>query len=56
MKDIMCKLMDSLLNKKEITLKPNEIKLIVELVEKLENEICDYKTALEPNSYEDGNN
>lgn len=53
----MSKLMAALIEHKEITLTEEEIKTLVELVEMLENQIQDYKIALDPNSYEepDGN-
>lgn len=52
MKEIMKKLMTALLEHKEVTLTPEEIKLLVESTEKLENQVYDYKLALDPNSYE----
>lgn len=52
MKDIMKKLMTALLELKEITLTLEEIKQLIEAVEKLENQVYDYKKALDPNSYE----
>lgn len=57
MKEIMKKLMTALLEQKEVTLTPKEVKLLVEETEKLENQVYDYKLALDPNSYEepDGN-
>lgn len=57
MREIMSKLMAALIEHKEITLTEEEIKTLVELVEMLENQIQDYKIALDPNSYEepDGN-
>jgi len=57
MKEIMKKLMLALIQQKEVTLTLEEIKQLVELVESLENQVYDYKLALDPNSYEepDGN-
>lgn len=52
MREIMSKLMTALIEHKEITLTKEEIKTLVELVEMLENQVQDYKTALDPNSYE----
>ena len=52
MKEIMKKLMVALIHNKSITLTPEEIKQYVEIVEKLENEVYDYKQATDPNSYE----
>lgn len=52
MKEIMKKLMLALIQQKEVTLTLEEIKQLVELVESLENQVYDYKLALDPNSYE----